>query len=153
MRVVKTLSILFREPNNGVVNLRHLWYGTRQLEVLNHLEVSLTGFFGRPNNYAPYDHSYISYGWSRALIIPLRGMLLRRVRSLLTNEPLQLSLPYKSFNLLLQVLAVDSVMTMVTVEATILIPRSFIGISLQLVGECQGSFVFNLHQDLIDWGN
>ena len=88
MRVVKMSSILFREPDNGVVNPRHLWYETHQLDALNHPEVSLTGFFGRPSSYAPYDHSYISYGWSWALIILSRGMLLRQVHSLLAEKPL-----------------------------------------------------------------
>jgi len=40
--VVETLSIFLRESNYGVVDLCHLWDETRQLDVLNHFEVSLT---------------------------------------------------------------------------------------------------------------
>ena len=51
-----------------------------------------------------------------------------------------------SFYLLLQVITVDYVMTVVTMEAVVLVFGSLIGISLQLAGKCQGSFVFDLHQ-------
>ena len=44
-------------------------------------------------------------------------------------------------------------MIVVTVEAAILVSRPLIGISLQLAEKCQGSFIFDLHQDLVDWGN
>ena len=44
-------------------------------------------------------------------------------------------------------------MTMVTVEAAVFVSGPLIGIFLQLAEKCQGSFVFDLHQDLIDWGS
>ena len=56
-----------------------------------------------------------------------------------------LSLPDKGFNLLLQVVAVNGVMTMITVEAAVLVSRPFIRVSLQVARKGQGSFVLNLH--------
>ena len=55
--------------------------------------------------------------------------------------------------MLLQVVAVGFVMTMVTVEAAILVSRPLIRISLQLARKGQGSFVLDLHQDLVDQGS
>ena len=63
------------------------------------------------------------------LVLPSGHLLLRWVCSLLINEPLQLSLPDESFNLLLQVIVVGCVMTVVLVEATVLISRPLIRIS------------------------
>ena len=79
---------------------------------------------------APYNHSYISYGRPRTLILPSGSLLLRWIRSFLANEPLQLSLPNKGFNLLLQVVAVSGVMVVITVEAAVLVSKYFIRISL-----------------------
>ena len=73
-------------------------------------------------------------------------LLLRRlIRSLLSDEPLQLSLFNKGFNLLFQIVTVGCVMTVVSVEVAILILREFVGISLQLLEVSQGFLVFNLH--------
>ena len=76
-----------------------------------------------------------------------------RVHFFFTDESLQLSLSNKSFYLLFQVIVVDCVMTVVIVEVAILVSGPFIGISLQLAGKFQGSFVFDLHQDLVDRGS
>ena len=43
-------------------------------------------------------------------------------------------------------------MTVVEVETTVLVSRPFARVSLQLAKECQGSFILDLHQDLINWG-
>ena len=64
------------------------------------------------------------------LVVPSRNLLLRWVYSLPADEPLQLSLPNESFNLLFQVVAVDCVMTVVTMETTVLVSRPLIRISL-----------------------
>ena len=40
-----------------------------------------------------------------------------------------------------------------TVKVAILVSRSLLWISLQLASERQGSFVLNLHQDLVDQGS
>ena len=64
------------------------------------------------------------------LVLSLRSLLLRWIRSLLTDELLQLSLPNESFNLLFQVIEVGFVMTVITVEAVVLVPRPFIRVSL-----------------------
>ena len=78
---------------------------------------------------------------------------MRWICPLLDDEPLQFPLPNKGFNLLLQVIAVSYVMAVITVEATVLIPRPFIKISLQLAEKDHGSFILNLHQNLVDQGS
>ena len=72
------------------------------------------------------------------LVLPLGNLLLWWVRLFLANKSLQLSMSNKSFYLLLQVVVVDCVMAMVTVEAAVLVSEPFVGISLQLSGKCQG---------------
>ena len=52
------------------------------------------------------------------------------IRFLLANEFLQFSLSDKGLNLLLEVIAISRVVTMVVVETTILIPGTFVGITL-----------------------
>ena len=74
-------------------------------------------------------------------VLLLRGLIC----SLLSNEPLQLSLFNKGFNLLFQIVTIGHVMTVVPVEAVILILRVFVGISLQLSGVSQDFLVFDLH--------
>ena len=136
MWVVKTSGIFFRESNDRVVDPWHLWYGTYQLDVVNHLEVSLLGLFGLPGGRcALHNHSYISYGRPRMLVFPSEGLLLGWIHFLLADEPLLLSLPDKGFNLLLQVVVVNCVMAVIMVETTIFISRSLIRISLQLTGK------------------
>ena len=87
------------------------------------------------------------------LIASSGNLLLKWVRSLPVDEPLQLSLPDKSFDLLLLVIAVGRVMIVFMVETAILVSRPLIRISLQLTRKGQGSFVLDLHQDLVDRGN
>ena len=84
------------------------------------------------------------------LIFSSESLLLGWIRSLLANEPLQLSLPDKGFNLLLQVVAVNSVMAVITMEAAVLVSRPLIKIPLQLAEKVQGSFILDLHQNLVD---
>ena len=68
------------------------------------------------------------------------------------DEFLQFTLPNEGLYLLLQVIAFKCVVIVISVETTIFIPRSLTRTSLQFVGECQGSFVFDLHQLLINRG-
>ena len=58
-----------------------------------------------------------------------------RVHPLLADEPLQLSLSNKGFNLLLQVVTVNYVLVVVTVELAILVSGPLIKVSFQLSGE------------------
>ena len=102
LRVVKTSDIFFQEFDDGVIYLRHFLYDAYQLDVLNHPEISPADLFGRPSSRrALYNHYYISYGRLRMLIFQLGSLLLRWVHPLFADEPLQLSLPDKGFNLLL----------------------------------------------------
>ena len=90
------------------------------------------GLFGRPSGCrSSYDHSYVPDGGSGSLII-LSGVLLLRglIRSLISDEVLQLPLFNKGFNLLFQVVTIGRVVTVVSVEVVILIPRVFVWISL-----------------------
>ena len=89
--------------------------------------MSLFGQTG--GRHASHNHSYIPYGRPWTLVRPLGHLLLRWVRSLLIDEPLQLSLPDESFNLLLQVIVIGCVMTVVSVEAAVLVSRPLIRIS------------------------
>ena len=75
------------------------------------------------------------------------------IHSFLADEPLQLSLFDKSFYLLLYVVAIKCVMTVIKVKAAVLVFGPLIGVFLQLFGTCYGSFVLDLHQDLVDWGS
>ena len=65
-------------------------------------------------------------GLNRSSRRGLRGL----IRSLISDEPLQLSLFNKGFNLLFQIIKIGRVMTVVPVEAAILILRASVGISL-----------------------
>ena len=84
------------------------------------------------------------------LVLPSSNLLLWWVRSFLVDKLLQLSLSDKSFYLLLQVIAVKCVIVVVMVKAAILVFGPLIGVSLQHVGKCHGSFVLDLHQDLVN---
>ena len=136
MRVVETLRIFLRESDYGAFSSCYLWYRARQLNILDHPKVSFTGFFGRPSGCcSSYDHSYVPYRGSGSFIIPSGVLLLRGlIRSLLSDKLLQLPLFNKGFNLLFQVVIIGRVMTMVSVETAILIPRASVGNSLQLSG-------------------
>ena len=87
------------------------------------------------------------------LVFSSGNLLLWWVCSFLADEPLQLSLSDESFYLLHQVVTVGCVMTVVMVEAAVLVSRPFIRISLQLARKCHGSFILDLHQDLVDRGS
>ena len=82
----------------------------------------------------------------RSLVVLLGGLLLwKQICSLLTDKLLQLPLPDKGFDLLFQVIAVNRVIIVITVETTVSVSRPFVGIPLQLSGEGLGSFVLDLH--------
>ena len=90
---------------------------------MDHSEVGFVGFFGRTSSgCAPYDHSYVPYRWSRALVLPSWGLLLGRIGSFLIDELLKLPLSNKSLNLLFQIVAVGCVLPVIMVEMTILVP-------------------------------
>ena len=89
IRVVKSLSIFFRESNGGVVYSCHLRYGPCKLDILDHPEVGLASLSGRPSGrYAPYNHSFICQGWPGSLVIPSCSRLLWWVCPFLVNKPL-----------------------------------------------------------------
>ena len=91
------------------------------------------GLFGQTRGHsASYNHSYISYRWSRTIILPSTNLLLWRVRFFLADEPLQLSLSDKSFYLLLQVVIVRCIMTVITVKTAVLVFGPLTEVSLQL---------------------
>ena len=131
VRVMETFCIFFYESNYGIVDLCHLWDETHQLDILNHPKVGFARLLGGPGRYvAPYNHPYVSQGWPRTLIISPGKLLLRLVYPFLIDKPSQLSLPDYSFYLLFQVVAVRCIMTMIVVEAAILVPRPLARVSL-----------------------
>ena len=90
---------------------------------MDYPEVGLVGFFGRTSSgCAPYDHSYVPYRWSKALVLPSWGLLLGQVGFFLVGEPLKLPLSNEGLNLLLQIVAVGCVVPMITVDTAILVP-------------------------------
>ena len=98
---------------------------------MDHFEVGFVGLFGRTSSgCAPYDHSYVLYRWSRALVLLSWGLLLGRIDSFLIDEPLKLPLSNKSLNLLFQIVAVGCVVPVITVKMAILVPWPLTWISL-----------------------
>ena len=109
-------------------------------------------FLGGTGSTAPYDHPYVSQGWPGLLVFSPSWRSLVLFCSFLADEFLQFPLPNEGLYLLLQVIAIRRVVTVVSVETAIFIPRPLAGITLQFSGECQASFIFDLHQDLINRG-
>ena len=67
------------------------------------------------------------------------------------EEISQFSLPNEIFNLLLQIETLVHVMSMVFVEAAILVPIAFVGISLHFLWPFQGRIVLDLLENLFKW--
>ena len=83
-------------------------------------------------------------------VLPSRGLLpCMCIRPFLADEFLQFSFSDEGLNLLFQIIAIRSVMTMVTVETEILVSGSLGWIALQLPWKRQGPFVLDLHQYLV----
>ena len=70
---------------------------------------------------------------------------------ILSKEISQFSLPNEIFNLLLQIETLVRVMSMVSVEAVILVPITFVGISLHFLWPLQGRIVLDLQENLFKW--
>ena len=84
------------------------------------------------------------------VVLPSRGLFpSMRIRPFLADELLQFSFFDKGVFLLFQIVEIRNVVTVVTVETTILVSGSLGWIALQLPWKCQGSFVLDLHQYLI----
>ena len=63
VRVVTMSHIFFRELNYRAFSPCYLWYGARQLNILDHPKVRFVGFFGQPSGRcSSYDHPYVPYG-------------------------------------------------------------------------------------------
>ena len=71
------------------------------------------------------------------------------IRPILTDELLQFSFSDEGLNLLFQIVAIRSVVTVIAVETAILVPGSLGWIALQLPWERQRSLIFDLHQHLV----
>ena len=67
----------------------------------------------------------------------------------LTDEFLQFSFSDEGLNLLFQIVAIRSIVTVIAVETAILVSGSLGWIALQLPWERQRSLVFDLHQHLV----
>ena len=83
------------------------------------------------------------------VVLPLGGLFPCMSIPLLTDELLQLSFSDEGFNLLFQIVAIRSIVTVIAVETAILVLGLLGWIALQLPLECQRSLVFDLHQHLV----
>ena len=84
------------------------------------------------------------------VVLPSRGLFLCMCfRPLLADEFLQFFFSDEGLNLLFQIIAIRSVVTVVTVEMVILVSGSLGWIALQLPWKRQGPFVLDLHQYLV----
>ena len=84
------------------------------------------------------------------VILPSRGLFPSMyIRPLLADELLQFSFSDEGLNLLFQIVAIRSIVTVVTVETAILVSGSLGWITLQLPWKRQGPFVLDLHQYLV----
>ena len=84
------------------------------------------------------------------VVLPSRGLFpCMCIRPFLTDEFLQFSFSDEGLNLLFQIVAIRSVVTVVTVETAILVSGSLGWIDLQLPWKRQGPFVLDLHQYLV----
>ena len=68
-----------------------------------------------------------------------------------SKEIFQLSLSYKIFNLLIQMVTFVRVVPIVSMEAAILVPIALVGVSLHFLRPFQGRIVLDLHKDLLEW--
>ena len=84
------------------------------------------------------------------VVLPSGGLFpCMRIRPFLANEFLQFSFSDEGLNLLFQIVAIRSVVTVIAVETPVLVPGSLGWIALQLPWERQRSLVFDLHQHLV----
>ena len=84
------------------------------------------------------------------VVLPSGGLFpCMSIRPFLADEFLQFSFSDEGLNLLSQIVAIRGVVTVVTVETTILVSGSLGWIALQLPWERQGSLVFDLYQHLV----
>ena len=84
------------------------------------------------------------------VVFPPRGLFpCTSIRPILADELLQLSFSNEGLNLLFQIIAIRSVVTVIAMETAILVPGSLGWIALQLPWERQRSLVFDLHQHLV----
>ena len=84
------------------------------------------------------------------VVLPSRGLFpCMCIRPFLADEFLQFSFSNEGLNLLFQIVAIRSIVTVVTVETAILISGLLGWIALQLPWKHQGSFVLDLHQYLV----
>ena len=84
------------------------------------------------------------------VVLPSRGLFpCICIRPFLVDELLHFSIFDEGLNLLFQIVAIRIVVTVVTVETTILVSGSLGWIALQLPWKRQGSFILDLHQYLV----
>ena len=82
---------------------------------------------------SPYNYPYLSKRGSRSFLgLPIGLEVPRRVFPTL-NELLQIPLLDEGLNLLLEVVAFESIMSMVLVEAAVLVSRPLFRVTLQFV--------------------
>ena len=124
------------------------WQSSRKLDALHHFQVCFFGLGRLACWTSPYDNSDFSERRSWWLFCFTLQFLVLVISS---KETLQFSLPYKIFNLLFQIKTLVCIMSMVSMEATILTPIARIGISLHFLQPFQGWIILDLHKNLLKW--
>ena len=147
MGVVNSFSIRIRECDCLLVRGPRPWRSSRELNILHYFQIRLPGL-GRLTYWASsYNNSYLSKRESRWLFyLPFQFLILM----FSSKEISQLSLSYKIFNLLFQIVTFIRVVPMVSMEATILVPIALVGVSLHFLRSFQGRIIFDLHKDLLE---
>ena len=145
MGVVNSFSIRVCKCDCLLVRGRP-WRSSRELNILHYFQIRLPRL-GRLTCWASsYNNSYLSKQGSRRLFyLPFQLLVLMSS----SKEIFQLSLSYKIFNLLIQIVTFICVVPIVSMEATILVPIALVGISLHFLRPFQGRIILDLYKDLL----
>ena len=149
MCMMDPFSFFVHEWDSWLVGPSRLWWSSRELDVLHHFEICLL-WFGRLSCWSPsYYNPYLSK-WGPWWFFHFSLQFL--IFMISSNEMPQLSLPNKILNLLLQVITLDHVMAMISMEATVFILIALVRIAFHLLWPLQGRIILDLHEYLVEWG-
>ena len=119
---------------------------SRELNILHHFWIRLPGLGWLTYWTFSYNNSYLSkWGSRRLFYLPFQLLILM----LSSKKISQLSLSYKIFNLLFQIVTFVRVVPMVSMEAAILVPIALVGISPHFLRPLQWRIILDLHKNLL----
>ena len=148
MRVVNSFSILVCERNSLLVRSLRPWGSSRELDVLHHFQICLPWLGRFPCRGPSYNNFYFSK-WGSWRLFHLSLQLLVLVIS--SKKISQFSLPNKILYFLFQIKTLIHVMSMISVEAAILVPIAHVGIPFHFLWPLQGWVILDLHKHLLKW--